>query len=227
MTSAPLAGLLDGKMSASSAQPRPRPGRPRDSSIEQRLLTAAVELLLETDDESHVTVGAITARSGVSRAALYRRWPTRDALLAAALDSVRRRGEYVDTGSLEGDLLALIHQHVDDADDRMSDLVCKRIIMGLRDPALQRTTWEKHVSLRREPMLTAFRQAIARGEIGPETDVAACMDMLVGSSYYQFVVRPLGHPDTVPVERTIRALCAMLRSGARDASPQANDPGTA
>ncbi|WP_129666981.1 TetR/AcrR family transcriptional regulator [Phytoactinopolyspora endophytica] len=212
MSSARPADLPRSEAQADDRRPRVRPGRPRDDSIERRVLSAVVELLLETDDESRVTVGAITARSGVSRAALYRRWPTRDSLLAAALDSVRLHPELVDTGSLEGDLFAVFHQHTEGLDERVTELVRKRIVMGLRDPVLQRTAWEKHVSQRRVPVVAAFERAIARGEIGPETDIATCLDMLVGSAYYQFVVRPVGDPGTVPFDRTIRTMCAMLRA---------------
>ena len=71
-----------------------RPGRPRDTSLEAAVLSATVDLLLEGDTKD-VTISAITERSGVSRAAVYRRWASREELLAAALDSVRSDVELI------------------------------------------------------------------------------------------------------------------------------------
>jgi hypothetical protein len=71
-----------------------RPGRPRDTSLESTVLSATADLLLERDTKD-VTIAAITERSGVSRAAVYRRWSSREELLAAALDSVRSSIELI------------------------------------------------------------------------------------------------------------------------------------
>ena len=57
-----------------------------------------------------MTVDAIAARSGVSKPTLYRRWPGGKPELVA--DAIRERhaeaGPVPDTGSLRGDLLALV-----------------------------------------------------------------------------------------------------------------------
>src|SRR5437660_12685985 len=53
-----------------------RPGRPRDASIDARVIEAARELLVEAGYEA-TTVQAIAERSGVHASAIYRRWPSR------------------------------------------------------------------------------------------------------------------------------------------------------
>src|SRR3954469_16099932 len=53
-----------------------RPGRPRDASIDTRVIEAARELLVEVGYEA-TTIQAIAERSGVHASAIYRRWPSR------------------------------------------------------------------------------------------------------------------------------------------------------
>jgi AcrR family transcriptional regulator len=93
------------KTRAHSATPATR-GQARQDAI----LTAAAELVVEVGYE-RVTVDAIAARARASKATMYRLWPTKGALIAAAL---RRQAEgpgdveIADTGSLRGDLLAQV-----------------------------------------------------------------------------------------------------------------------
>jgi AcrR family transcriptional regulator len=84
-------------------------GRPRDPQRRQAILAAAMALTAEVGYD-RMTIDAIAARAGVSKPTLYRRWPHGKAELVA--DAIRERrgeaGETPDTGSLRGDLLALV-----------------------------------------------------------------------------------------------------------------------
>ncbi|MGP0223608.1 TetR/AcrR family transcriptional regulator [Paenarthrobacter sp. NCHU4564] len=165
-----------------------RPGRPRDTSLESTVLSATVELLLERDTRD-VTISAITERSGVSRAALYRRWSSREELLAAALDSVRtavglKRGDTsLDT------ILASYEEASLEVDSRVGALVKKRVAMGLEYDQLRALSWDRHVSRRREPVAEEIRRGIQSGELSPDVDVEAMIDLINGVYYYQMVVR--------------------------------------
>ena len=57
-----------------------------------------------------MTMEAVADRAGTSRAVLYRRWPTKAELVVAALCRHRPilSGEVPDTGSLRGDVVALL-----------------------------------------------------------------------------------------------------------------------
>jgi AcrR family transcriptional regulator len=87
----------------------PTRGRPRDPQRREAILQAALALVAEVGYD-RVTVDAIAARAGVSKPTLYRRWPHGKSELVA--DAIRERhaqgGATPDTGSLRGDLLALI-----------------------------------------------------------------------------------------------------------------------
>lgn len=187
------------RMHDSVAVAERRPGRPRDTALESTVLSATVELLLERDTRE-VTVSAITERSGVSRAALYRRWNSREELLAAALDSVRSGiGLKRATTTLET-ILNSYEEATIDVDGRVGALVKKRVAMGLENDDLRALSWDRHVSRRREPIAAEIRRGISTGELAPDVDVEAMIDLINGLYYYQFVVRPPGSDAATAAE---------------------------
>ena len=62
-------------------------GRPRREGADETLLAAARELLDEAGYAAF-NVDVIAERTGIAKTTIYRRWPTKGALVAAALDSV-------------------------------------------------------------------------------------------------------------------------------------------
>ena len=108
----PLAGPNTGGRSdmvsdAVVAVPRNRPGRQRSEAADQAILAATLDVLA-AEGYGGLTMAAVIARSGVSSATLYRRWPTKQELVAAALASLHPAVVDVDTGSLEGDITAFV-----------------------------------------------------------------------------------------------------------------------
>src|SRR6266567_3641730 len=82
-------------------------GRPRSEKAHKAILDAAAELLLARG-LSAVSMDAVAERAGVSKATIYRWWPTKETL---ALDALYNEWASVPparvTGSLRGDLLSL------------------------------------------------------------------------------------------------------------------------
>ena len=90
-----------------------RPGRRRDPEVDEAILDAALELFRE-DGFRGVTIEGVAGRAGVGKASVYRRYPTREALV---VDAVRIRlcliHDLVDTGDLRADLLAMMQPLID------------------------------------------------------------------------------------------------------------------
>jgi AcrR family transcriptional regulator len=84
--------------------------RRRGAELERAILDAAWEQLTAEGYE-HFTIDTVAARARTSKPVLYRRWKTREDLLR---ETVRHRGSasapptIPDTGSVRGDLLALL-----------------------------------------------------------------------------------------------------------------------
>ena|SRR5215207_9341552 len=79
------------------------PGRPRDSAIDELVLRATIDLLVEHGiDET--TIQAVSERTGIARATIYLRWPGTTALILAALRWAIKRPPMVVSGDIATDL---------------------------------------------------------------------------------------------------------------------------
>src|SRR5262249_58597669 len=76
-----------------SRNPRNAAGRPGSPVVDQAILRAALELFIE-----HGVAGAsiekIAKRAGVAKTSVYRRWSSREALLAQAIEAARNATGY-------------------------------------------------------------------------------------------------------------------------------------
>ncbi|MFT3863027.1 MAG: TetR/AcrR family transcriptional regulator [Solirubrobacterales bacterium] len=91
------------------APPQPTRRRRRGPELEAALLEAAWEELVEFGF-AKLTMESVAARAHTGIAVLYRRWPNKEELAFAAIEHFRRTHpvEIPDTGTLRGDLLALL-----------------------------------------------------------------------------------------------------------------------
>ena len=99
---------MDGEATAAT----PKRGRPRSERARHAILEAAAELLL-LRGLGAVSMDAVAERAGVSKATIYRWWPSKEMLaLDALLDWAGASAPARDTGALRGDLLALVRPWV-------------------------------------------------------------------------------------------------------------------
>jgi AcrR family transcriptional regulator len=174
------------------------PGRPRNEEIDNLILAATLELI---DEEQEVTATRVVERSGVSKAALYRRWPSLTTLMAAALDVGRAQPSAIPTdGDLRETILGgLLGATVGEGPDGYpEERFRQRIRLAMADRKLQKAYWASHVSRRRVPMENTLRMGIEKGILRADLDVEACFDLIVGVFYYQLIVRGerVGDPAT-------------------------------
>lgn len=152
----------------------------------------------------------VAKRAGVHPTTIYRRWPTRGALIAAALAATPFRslgGATPDTGSLRGDL----HAFVNDLRAVLKVPRTRRIIRALDaaagDPELAaaaRNQYETRFAM----VLSTVQRAIERGELSPDTNAELITHMFTGALRSQIIERQVNPPDRwfdELVEATIRA----------------------
>ena len=97
--------------SAEAVAPR-GPGRPRDARCDPAILEATLELAGAVG-LGGLTMDAVAARAGVSKATIYRRWSSKEALVLDAWMACYPVEAVPDTGSLTGDLIAHSRQFRD------------------------------------------------------------------------------------------------------------------
>jgi AcrR family transcriptional regulator len=166
----------------------PRRGRPRSETAHKAILEAAAELLLARGLGS-VSMDAVAERAGVSKATIYRWWPTKETL---ALDALYHDWATVpparDTGSLRGDLLSLLRPWARLAASRPYGRVIAALLTEAQsNPAFAVEYRERFVNPRREQGRAIFRRAIERGEIPAGTKVEVALDLLYGPLYHRLL----------------------------------------
>src|SRR3712207_9240031 len=85
-----------------------RGGRPRDPSRDGVIRAAILRLLAEVGYGA-LTMDAVAAEAGVGKATIYRRWRTKQDLVADTITELNDRTVVpADTGSLEGDRKSVV-----------------------------------------------------------------------------------------------------------------------
>jgi AcrR family transcriptional regulator len=159
---------------------------PRQASA---IFAATLDLLVEQGYEG-LAMESIASRSGVNKTTIYRWWPSKDAVLAAALvESDLLAFAMPDTGSLRGDLLALmreITQLLTGA--HTAPIVATVLAAAPRRPELAAVAHTFFVErlTREQPM---FERAIGRGELPLSVDPAMIMDLLAGAIWFRILLR--------------------------------------
>jgi AcrR family transcriptional regulator len=164
-------------------------GRPRSERARQAILGAAAELLLARG-LSAVSMDAVAERAGVSKATIYRWWPTKEALALDALYTEWAAAQPYpqDTGSLRGDLLALLQPWARLASGRPYGRVIAALLTEARtDPAFAAEYLRRVVEPRRDQARAIFRSAVERGEIAAGTKVEVALDLLYGPLYHRLL----------------------------------------
>jgi len=172
-----------------AGQTAPRRGRPRSEKARLAILEAAAELLL-VQGLSAVSIDAVAERAGVSKATIYRWWPTKESLALDALfnEWAAARPPARDTGSLRGDLLSLMRPWAQLAASRPYGRVIAGLITEAQmDPAFAAEYRTRFVEPRREQGRVVFRRAIERGEIPADTKIEVALDMLYGPLYHRLL----------------------------------------
>src|SRR3954464_14508079 len=91
---------------------KPRRGRPPAPDTEQRVLTAALDLLAR-EGYAGLTLNVLAARSGLAKTTILRRWGSKAAVAAAAVERLALHSvDLPESGTLRGDLIALQHKAV-------------------------------------------------------------------------------------------------------------------
>lgn len=133
---------------------------------------------------------AVAARAGVSKATIYRWWSTKEELALDALDTQWSHGKAVppDTGSLQGDLLALLLPWVRIVSRRpFAGCVAGLVSRAHADPEFLQGYLDHFVRPRRERARIVFSRAIERGEIPDDAPVDAALDVVYGALYHRLL----------------------------------------
>lgn len=186
----------------------------RSEQSRRAALDAALALVTELP-YPRITVDAIAARAGVSKATIYRWWSAKGALVVEALaqQSADRPEEHLvlpDTGDLEADLAGVLRAIVDEMADPSYDALMRALsIESLQDPALRDQVREQIFGVQLEYVERRFAAARAAGQLRDDVGTLEAFELFVAPVFHRWqgATGPLSHAYADGVAaRAVRAL---------------------
>ena len=178
---------------APGAAPR-RPGRPRSEQVEDAILGAVMALLSENVSYDSLSMETIATRAGVGKAAIYRRWANKEALVLATLQrafhSIPRRTP--DEGPVREQLIDLMQQMRSNVIHTHEGTAFAVLLQTLAaNPELMHRYQETVIEPRREQYRDVMRKAIATGELRADLDVERATIMLTSTMLFVCKLYPV------------------------------------
>ena len=177
----------DDRAGAEEAPARGR-GRPRSAEADQAILDATLRML-GTHGVAGLTIEGVAAEAGVGKTTIYRRWPSKTHLILASISDIVPRGDPPDTGTMAGDMAALSEtQRKRLAGSGLAGIVPRVLAESMSDPELHREFVERVVSPFRDLLRLFIERGIERGELRPDLDVEALVDLLHAMPVYNILM---------------------------------------
>lgn len=144
-----------------------RGGRPRDPSRDE-VIRAAILRLLADVGYSGLTMDAVASEAGVGKATIYRRWRTKEDLVVDTVSELNA-AEVVqaDTGSLEGDLRAVLRSLVALVNSPAGAATQALLSSMQHQSALADAFRNGPLAVWMDAFNDIWARAEARGEVGP------------------------------------------------------------
>jgi AcrR family transcriptional regulator len=160
-------------------------GRPRSPRIQQAILKAAADLVLENGFKA-LSIDGIAGRAGVGRMTIYRRWPNKAAIVMDAFVARVDPGtlflparNYIESIRLQMRTMAKAFRGKDGA------LIRALLAEAQVDPELLVALRERWTMPRRKMAIAYFQQGIKSGFLRPDVDPNAMIDILYAPIYYR------------------------------------------
>lgn len=159
-------------------EPPRKQGRPRSAKAHKAILDATLSEL-EDKGFAGLTVDSVAAKAGVSKATIYRRWPSKSVLCLAAFDSLPDLS-VPDTGTIHEDLKTIMVQFLGflETTPSMSALASLTEERNHNPDIAEALAAE--MNRRREPLRIIIKRGIARQEIAGSIDVELLIDAVMG-----------------------------------------------
>ena len=198
----------------SDAVTNSRPGRRRDPATDVRILDAALEMLA-TGGYSGFRLDELARRAGVAKTTILRRWPTKAAVAAAAIERLALQTIALpESGSLRDDLRALVASAIAAFTRGRGRFVPRLMRESGHHPEIADLLLTM-IHARRLAYRRVLARAIARGELSPDVDQDLMIDLLIGPVWTRLLITLVPVPATLVDE----IVDAVLRAYALPSGP--------
>ncbi|WP_328664874.1 TetR/AcrR family transcriptional regulator [Streptomyces sp. NBC_00328] len=180
------------------------PGRPRQEHVTAAVLDAVVALVAESGMGA-LTMDAVAARAGVSKPAMYRRWPTKQDLVIAAVESRIGSLSVPDMGDFRAELRAVLTARM----EAYRQPGVARLLAGVigtaaeadAEPAAYRAYTARVMSETRH----LLERGVARGEVRPDIDPGDAATLVAASLVFRMIAE-----QRLPDEALVDSMVDMI-----------------
>jgi len=164
-----------------------RPGRPRSSEADEAILDAAIQEYAD-NGLNGLTVDAVASRAGVSKATIYRRYPSKADLVIAAARACTDETHPTFTGNIRRDIRSAVeHLRAVMTDPQVGKAARMLIDDAHRDEQL-RFLHHEFVQQKRSRTIAMLTDAVQRGDLRADLDTYIATELLAGPLFYRFLV---------------------------------------
>jgi len=167
--------------------PRER-GRPRSEATHAAILAAVIPLIQELGYDAF-SMETLAARAGVGKAAIYRRWSSREDLVAEAAAQFVSAIPIPDTGSFASDLAEVLSANAALHDDPESPALLSSLLAAVaRSPRIASAVRAGFVAEREAAFEAVLARGRDRGEVRADIDLGLARDLCAGALLYRSLV---------------------------------------
>lgn len=178
----------------------------------------ATAQLLDEGGYAASTVDAIAARSGASKATIYKHWPSRTAVAAEAFGAMMAQDlPLPDTGSTVGDLTEQVVRVSAFYASSRGDVFAQLLAACVEDAAGAAYFRDYFLDGRRAAITELWQRGVSRGDVDADIAIDDVIDLLFGPLIFR---RMSGH-CTLTEEHARRLADVALRSALAPNGPQA------
>ena len=151
---------------------------------------------------------AIASRAGVGKTTIYRRYQSKEELVADAIESIREEIVIPNTGTLWGDIDVLIENA---ARITLSPLGRQTVAMIISSASsndeFARIYWTKYLQPRQQAFTVVIERAKARNEVQVDLDANLVFDAMSGIMLYAQIFQPTSESWVEYVRRSLHLIC--------------------
>ena len=194
-----------------------RGGRPRDTTVDQRILHATTSLLAQKGFRG-LRVDDVARSASVPKSTIYRRWPSLTDLAVAAVDDALGDRETVISDDPLDDLAQIVvRTHTLLISSPLAGTLPQLALDLVNRPETARLYRERVISPLRDAAIDAVQRAIEQASWeGPDAEMS--VDMMIGTGLYRH--NYLGHMPTLEEAFAIADTVAGRRLPRPDSSPK-------
>jgi AcrR family transcriptional regulator len=174
-----------------------------------------------------MSMQAVAAAARVSKATIYRRWPSKDALVlelvAGAADDQADDQAGDPEGAASGppdaraELMAWVRSGLEAERSPRGAALVHLVRRASEDPALAASLRRRVLERHRERFLAIVERGVGAGQIRPDLDAGTLLDLVSGPLLYRSLMGPPGPGDRDPAEHA-GVIVDMLWPGIRAAA---------